>query len=270
MVRLEVKASLPLFKTELKKVWSRPILELAVILIALISVSGIPTLVQISVQKESQFTFQSLVINGVSNILTLQMLPLIILCAILMSLSFARDYEQGLMQSLLSSPIPRSSLFAIKFLAVIVPLTLLSWGFLFFFTILNYYSNSFFVIQIAIFALPIFFLSLMFYGGIATLVSLIIKRTIPSVLTALLAGFFFWFITTLNTDTIGRIAEYLSLTPYKAPIVVLNRTIGLSYPVETLENSLPLWIFIALTVIYACIFVFPTYFYFTRRFEVRE
>jgi ABC-type transport system involved in multi-copper enzyme maturation permease subunit len=263
-------ASLALFKAEIKKVWSRPILELAVVLIALISVSAIPTLVQIDVQSESQSAFQLMVISGVSDIMTQQMLPLVILCAILMSLSFARDYEQGLMQAVLSLPISRTSLFILKFLAVILPLTFLSWGFILFFSILNYYSNLFLVIQFAMFALPITFLTLMFYGGIATLVSLVLKRTIPSALTAMLTGFFFWFITILNTEAIGNMADYLALTPYKAPLVLLDRAMGLSYPAGTLENSLPLWTFAVLTLFYACIFVFPTYFYFSRRFEVRE
>jgi ABC-type transport system involved in multi-copper enzyme maturation permease subunit len=263
-------ASLALFKAEMKKVWSRPILELTVVLIALISVSAIPTLVQIGVQSESQSAFQLLVISGVSEIMTLQMLPLVIICTILMALSFARDYEQGLMQAVLSLPISRSSLFTLKFLAVIIPLTVLSWGLTLFFSILNYYLNLSLVIQFALFALPITFLSLMFYGGIATLVSLVLKRTIPAALTSMLAGFFFWFITILNTKAIGNIAEYLALTPYKAPLVLLDRAIGLSYPAGTLENNLPLWTFAILTLFYACIFVFPTYVYFSRRFEVRE
>lgn len=267
-----VNSSLALFKAEAKKIWSRPILELAVILIALISVSSIPTLIQIEAQSKSQLAFQSMVVNGISAIMTSQMQPLIILCSILMSLSFARDYEQGLMQSMLSLPISRTSLFTMKFLAVILPLTFLSWGFIIFFSILNYYSNLFLVIQFAIFALPIAFLSLMFYGGLATLVSLVIKRTIPSALTAMLAGFFFWFITTLDTQTIGNIAESLALTPYKAPLVLLDRTIGVrfKYLPGTLENSLPVWIFVTLTFIYASIFVLLSFVYFVRRFEVRE
>ncbi|MEM2081122.1 MAG: ABC transporter permease subunit [Candidatus Bathyarchaeia archaeon] len=264
------KAILALFKAELQKDWNTPILEFAVILMTLISISAIPTLVKISVQNDAYSTFRLMVINGVSDIVTSQMLPLIMLCAILMALSFARDYEQGLMQSLLSSPISRTSLFILKFLAVILPLTALSWGFLIFFLILSYYSNVSLVLEFSIIALPIIFLALMFYGGIATLASLVIKRAIPSVLTAMSAAFFFWFITTLKTEIIGSIAEYLALTPYKAPLVLLNRIIGLSYPVGTLENGLPLWTFAALTLFYACIFVFPTYVYFIRGFEVRD
>lgn len=271
MVNLQkVKTGSALLGIEMKKVWSRPILELSVILIALMSVSAIQTLNIIIIPSEAQSIFQSMVNNGVSNIMDLQMLPLIIVCSILISLSFARDYEQGLMQSLLSSPISRAKLYTIKLVAVLLPLTFLSWGFVFLFSALNYYSDFFVVIQSNLFVLPITFLSLMFYGGIATFVSLVIKRTIPSALTAMLAGFFFWFITTLNTDSIGSIADYLVLTPYKAPLVLLGRINGLSYPVGTIENSLPLWNLAFLVFFYAVIFVFPTFLYFTRRFEVRE
>jgi len=187
-----------------------------------------------------------------------------------MSLSFARDYEQGLMQSMLSLPISRTSLFTMKFLAVILPLTFLSWGFVIFFSILNYYSNLFLVIQFVIFALPIALLALMFYGGLATIVSLVIKRTIPSALTAMLTGFFFWFITTLDTQAIGNTAEYLALTPYKTPLVLLDRTMGVIFPPGSLEISLPIWVFVTLTLIYASIFVLLSFVYFVRRFEVRE
>ncbi|WNZ29196.1 MAG: ABC transporter permease [Candidatus Bathyarchaeota archaeon] len=265
-----VNSSLAFFKAEVKKVWSRPILELAVVLLAVISFSGIQTLVWVGAQSQSQLGFQELIVNGVSAIMSRQMQPLIILCSILMSLSFARDYEQGLLQSMLSLPISRSSLFATKFLAVILPLTFLSWGFILFFSMLNYYSNPVLVIQFSIVALPIAFLSLLFYGGLATLISLMLKRTIPSALTAMLAGFFFWFITTLDTQTIGNTAGFLFLTPYKAPLVLLDRTIGVRYPPGSFESSLPIWIFATLTVIYALILVFPSFVYFVRRFEVRE
>lgn len=265
-----VNSSFAFFKAEMKKVWSRPILELAVILIAIISFSAISTLVWVGAQSQSQLEFQTLVVNGISAILNRQMQPLIILCSILMALSFARDYEQGLLQSMLSLPISRSSLFATKFLAVIIPLTFLSWGFIILFSMLNYYSNPVLVIQFSIIALPIAFLSLLFYGGLATLISLILKRTIPSALTAMLAGFFFWFITTLNTQTIGNTAGFLSLTPFKAPLVLLDRTIGVQGLPGSLESSLPIWIFVTLTTIYAIILVFPSFIYFVRRFEVRE
>ena len=269
-MRIDISTFLVLFGAEMKKVWNRPILELTIVLLGLISVSSIQTLTQISVSTEATVAFQSLVVNGVSGIITQQMLPLIILCSILMSLSFARDYEQGLMQTLLSSPVSRASFFIAKFIAVILPLACLAWGFVVFFIALNYYSNIFLVLQFTAMAFPFILLSLFFFGSIAALVSLAIKRTIPSALTCMLIGLFFWFITTLTYDTIGTIANYLVLTPYKAPLITLDRLIGINYSAETVAGSLPAWNFAFLTLLYACIILFPTYLYFTRRFEIRE
>ncbi len=50
------KAILALFKAEMQKDWNTPILEFAVILMTLISISAIPTLVKISVQNEAYST----------------------------------------------------------------------------------------------------------------------------------------------------------------------------------------------------------------------
>jgi ABC-type transport system involved in multi-copper enzyme maturation permease subunit len=263
-----------LFKAEVRKAWSFPILEFAVGFVALVAINRVPALLDVALQSEFQSSFNSWVADALSSNITSQMLPLVILCGILVSLSFARDYEQGLMQTLLSSPVSRASVFIIKFLAVVIPLTLISWVVTLLILVLNFYSDAatvFTVIQFATVALPITFLALTFYAGLATLIALTIKRTIPTVLTSILLGFSAWFITELNTDAIGGIANYLALTPYRAPLVSLGRTLGLTYsPPDALENVLPTWNFIGLTVFYALVFVIPMYLYFTRRFEVRE
>jgi ABC-2 type transport system permease protein len=268
------KTNLALFKTEIRKAWSFPILELAVGFVALVSITTVKPLLDVAVQSSFQSSFNSWVAEALSSNIGSQMLPLAILCGILVSLSFARDYEQGLMQTLLSSPVSRSAIFTIKFLAVVVPLTLVSWVVTLLILVLNFYSSAtavLTVIQFASLALPITLLALMFFGGLATLIALAVKRTIPAALTSMLIGFAVWFITTLKPEAIGNIANYLALTPYKAPLVALGRMLGLTYsPRDALENVLPAWNFLGLAVFYALMFVIPMYLYFTRRFEVRE
>jgi ABC-type transport system involved in multi-copper enzyme maturation permease subunit len=271
------KTSLALFRAEVKKAWGFPILELAVGFVALVSIPTINPLLEATLPNAFQSSFNSLVAETLTMNINSQMLPLTILCGILISLSFARDYEQGLMQTVMSSPVSRSSIFIIKFLAVIIPLTLTSWAVTLLLLVLNFYSDAaavFTVIQITAWALPITLLALMFYGGLATLTALAIKRTIPAALTSMLLGFSFWFITTLKPESIGDIANYLALTPYKAPLVALSRIFEVPImppaPPEALENVLPAWNFLGLTVFYALVFVIPMYLYFTRRFEVRE
>jgi ABC-2 type transport system permease protein len=268
------KTNLALFKTEIRKAWSFPILELAVGFVTLVSITTVKPLLDVAVQSSFQSSFNSWVAEALSSNIGSQMLPLAILCGILVSLSFARDYEQGLMQTLLSSPVSRSAIFTIKFLAVVVPLTLVSWVVTLLILVLNFYSSAtavLTVIQFASLALPITLLALMFFGGLATLIALAVKRTIPAALTSMLLGFAVWFITTLKPEAIGNIANYLALTPYKAPLVALGRMLGLTYsPRDALENVLPAWNFLGLAVFYALMFVIPMYLYFTRRFEVRE
>ena len=264
---------LTLLKAEIRKVWSRPIFELAVGLVFLISLNSVPTLVEIMPLAEFQSTFNSMIVDALSDNMGSQMLPLVLLCGILVSLSFARDYEQGLMQTLMSLPISRASIFIVKFVAVVVPLTVLSWGVTVLVILLNFHSNvtaTLMTIQLTAWALPITLLAVTFYAGLAAMISLAVRRTIPSALTTMLTGFFVWFITTLQTDTIGDLANYLVFTPYKAPIVALGRVLGIIYPETGLENALPAWGFLALIVFYALMFLVPTYLYFTQRFEVRE
>jgi hypothetical protein len=114
-----------------------------------------------------------------------------------------------------------------------------------------------------------------------------IKRTIPAVLTALLANFFFWFPSTMSTASLlwegAGYANYLCLTPYKGALVFLDKLLGIvpigldSIPAngslrlaDALEFSLPAGSFAVLLVFYALVLVIPMFVYFTRRFEICE
>jgi ABC-type transport system involved in multi-copper enzyme maturation permease subunit len=207
------------------------------------------------------------------------LLPLVVMCSVLMALSFARDYETGLTQSILSLPVSRKMFFVAKFFAIILPLTLLSWGFITFFAGLTFYPEFWLVLKSSLFAVPVIFLILMFCGGIGVLGSLIIKRTIPSVLAVLLVSIFFWYPTTINTvyalmEGVGY-AKYLCLTPYKGALVFLDKLIGytpmaIMAPEGVLEFSLSTSSFGILVIFYACILVIPLFVYFCRRFEICE
>ncbi len=264
--------NLTLLKAELQKVWSRPIFELTLGLVFLISLNSTSTLFEIATQSDLQSKFSTLVAESFVNIMSFQMLPLVLFCGLIVSLSFARDYEQGQMQTLLSLPVSRASLFAVKFAAVVIPLALVSWGVTVFVVLLNFSTaaNNLVVIQSAAWALPITFLAVMFYAGLAVVISLALKRTIPSVLTTLITGFFVSFVTTLRVEVIGDIANYLVFTPYKAPTVALGRVLGMRYPEAGYENALPAWGFLVLIVFYALLLLVPAYLYFTRKFEVKE
>ena len=262
-----------LLKAELRKVWGSPILEMAVGLIFLIALASVQTMVEIMMLTKFQSAFNSLVIEAIVKIVSSQMTPLVIISGILVSLSFARDYEQGLMQTLLSLPVSRASIFTVKFVAVVVPLTLLSWGITVFILLLNFWStitNNLMVIQLASWALPTTFLAVMFYAGLAAMIALALKKTIPAVLTTVIIGFILSFISGLNSRMIGAIADYLVFTPYKAPIVTLERVFGVTKTEPGLETALPPWGFFLLIIFYAVVFLVPTYFYFTKRFEVKE
>jgi ABC-type transport system involved in multi-copper enzyme maturation permease subunit len=265
---------LALLKAEMRKVWGRPIFELAVALVFFISLNSVQTLFEITTVSGFESQFNRILPQSIIAITGAQMLPMVLLCGILVSLSFARDYEQGQIQTLLSLPISRTSLFTIKFVAVVLPLTLLSWGLTLFVLLLNYCSNAtsnLVVIQSASWALPVTFFAVMFYAGLAAMIALALKRTIASTLTTVLAGFFVWFITTLTPEMLGSIADYLVFTPYKAPIMTLERVFGISLMHEPgLETTVPPWGFFLLLIFYAVVFLVPTYIYFTKKFEVKE
>ena len=265
--------NLTLLKTEVRRIWGFPILELAVGFLALISVTTIPTLQDIVIQSEAQATFNMMVANAVYNTVTAQMLPIGLFCGILVALSFAKDYEQGLMQTLLSSPLSRSSVFIVKFAAVVVPLTLLSWGITTFMVCLNFSISGATVplmLQVASASLLTTFLAVIFYGGLATLISLAVKRTIPAALTVTIISFLMYFVTTLKTQTIGSLADYIAVTPFKAPLLGLGKMLGLTFTENTLESSLSAGSFLLVGLVYGLAFLVPMYLYFTRRFEIRE
>ncbi|MGD2066782.1 MAG: ABC transporter permease subunit [Candidatus Bathyarchaeota archaeon] len=261
-----------LLKADMRKVWSRPTFELAVGLVFFMSITSVQTLFKVTTVTGLDSAFNTIVTDFLVRIINTQMLPLVILSGILVSLSFARDYEQGLMQTLLSLPVSRTSIFTVKFVAIVLPLTLLSWGITLFIMVMNYFTaaNGLLVLQVTFWALPVTLFAVMFYAGLASLIALALKKTITSTLTTVLAGFFVSFITTLTPEVLGPIADYLVFSPYAAPLWTLKRVLDIRNPEPGLEVNLPPWGFFLLIIFYAVVFLVPTYLYFTKRFEVRE
>ena len=245
---------------------------------ALMSVSSIAPFTQIVQKTISAQVFQSMIAQSVSATVSSLMLPLIIMCAILTSLSFARDYEQGMMQSTLSLPVSRKLYFITKFAAVILPLTLLAWFFTTFFVIITFYSNALLALQLSFFALPVSFLFLMFCGSLGVLIALTIKRTIPTVLATMLTNFFLWFTASVNTSYAlsvgGDFANYLALNPYKTSLIFLNKLLNFkemtASQTGTFESTLPVEFYGILAIVYAFILTIPIFIYFYRRFEICE
>jgi ABC-type transport system involved in multi-copper enzyme maturation permease subunit len=272
-------AKLALLKTELRRVWGFPVLELASGFLAFLAVTMIYTLQEISIQSQAQDTFNRIVVNAVYNTMSAQFLPIGLFCGILVALSFARDYEQGLMQTLLSSPLSRSTVFIVKFVAVTVPLTLLTWGITMFMVTLNYslgVATVSLLLEVAAASLLTTFLAVFFFGGLATFVALTVKRTIPTTLATMMLGFLLYFVTSLRSETIGSLANYTAVTPFKASLLGLGKLLGadtsmaVSLAEGTLETSVPTVGFLAIVLLYGLALVVPMYLYFTRRFEVRE
>ncbi len=272
-------AKLVLLKTEVRRVWGFPVLELVVGFLAFIAVTTIYALQEITSQSEAQAIFNGLVVDSVYDTMSAQLLPIGLFCGILVALSFARDYEQGLMQTLLSSPLSRSTVFIVKFVAVTVPLTLLTWGVTMFMITLNYSLGGATVsllLQVGATALLTTFLSVFFFGGLATSIALTVKRTIPTVLATMMIGFLMYFITTLRAETIGSLANYIAVTPFKASLLGLGKLLGadsmraVGLAENTLETSMPAIGFLAIALVYVLALMIPMYLYFTRRFEIRE
>jgi hypothetical protein len=277
---VSVRAGLSLLRAELGKVWGKPILEITVALMVVLTLISVQPITDIFSHSEFSSVFQDALTRSVSTTVASLMLPWVIMCGVLMALSFARDYESGLMQSILSVPVSRRLFFVVKFFAIVLPLVLLSWVFTTFFVGLTFYTSPWLVLQCCFFALPVSFLSLMFCGGLGVLVALVVKRTIPAVLTSLLANFFVWYPATIPTEMALRdgvgYANYLCLTPQKGALVFLDRLLGIvprgltPQIADALEYTLPTYSFAVLLFFFACILVIPMFVYFCRRFEICE
>ncbi len=262
-----------LLKAELQKVWNRPIFELALALVFLMAVGNSTTLYDITIQPDMQSALTGLVAESLIRNIKSQMMPLVLFSGLLVSLSFAQDYEQGLIQTLFSLPVSRATIFVVKFVAIAVPLTLLSWGATLIVMFLNFQSTVVLgtvMFQLTAYVLPITLLAIMFYAGLGAIVSLIVKRTTKAAFISILMGLFFWFISQLEEWSIGSLAQYMVFTPFKAPIVTLGRVIGVKYAEGAAENALPAWGFLGLIIFYVLVFLVPTYLYFTKKFEVEE
>jgi hypothetical protein len=133
------------------------------------------------------------------------------------------------------------------------------------------------MLQVAATSLLTTSLAVFFFGGLATLIALTVKHTIPTVLTTMMIGFLMFFVTTLRAETIGStLANFIAITPFKASLLGLGKLLGadtarvVGLAENTLETSIPAVGFLAITLVYVLTLVVPMYLYFTRRFEVRE
>jgi len=116
-----------LLKAETERVWSRPVLELTSILVFLSSLSAVAPLVSVIPPDRLQAEMFSKIVDSITLYADSLTLFLGLICAVLATLSFAKDYEQGLLQTLLSLPLSRSLVFVSKLIAVTVPITLIAW-----------------------------------------------------------------------------------------------------------------------------------------------
>jgi hypothetical protein len=276
---VSARANLALLRAEVGKVWASPILEITVALMAVMTLMSVQPITELVRHSDFSSVFRSAVMGSVSATAASLMLPWVIMCGVLMALSFARDYESGLMQSVLSTPVSRKTFFTVKFFAVVLPLMLLSWLLTTFFVGLSFYSDLLMVLRFSLCVLPVSFLSLMFCGGLGVLVALVVKRTIPAVLTSLLANFFIWYPANIDTEWLLRegvgYVNYLCLTPHEGALVFLDRLLGIvpmgiSQIEDALQFTLSTSSFAVLLIFYACVLVIPLFVYFIRRFEVCE
>lgn len=258
-----------LIKAELEKIWARPIFEVTVGLILLACAGSTMQLVYLIPQNR----FQELFFSGIAYLVILIVdqlgFYLGLICSILVTLSFSRDYELGLLQTLMSLPVSRRSIIAIKFIAIVVPLTISAWGILIFLLGLNFYYELAILLQIALPALAILFIATSFFYCVATLISLTIKRTLPSVLVSLSLALVL-FVLSKSPRMIGNFTLYAPLT---APVMILSRIwdVRIYYQLSLAAEFLPsAWFFLSLTLIYCLVPIAFAYFYFTRVFEVSE
>lgn len=256
-----------LFKAELGKSWRRPTLELTIALLALIGAGTITDDVYLSsLDRLDKELFRRI---SYTTVVSFQQLELLmgLLCSILASLSFARDYEQGLLQTLMSLPISRTRLFLAKLLAIVVPLTVVSWVYIGFFLGLNYYFVPITLLKVLLPILFTIFVTLVFYFGIASIISIKIKKTLPSVITSSMIVMALFI---LQLSSPASLEGYITYTPYLAPIMYLARTFNLRYLNVPIDVHQPAWIFMGLMILYALAFTVIPHLIFTRYFEVRE
>ena len=90
----------------------------------------------------------------------------------------------------------------------------------------------------------------------------------------MIIGFLMYYVTTLRAETIGSLANYIAVTPFKASLLGLGKLLGadsarvVGLAENTLESSVPAIGFLAIVLVYGLALVTPMYLYFTRRFEI--
>lgn len=250
-----------LLKAEFGKSWRRPILELAVVLVAVIAVGAAENKVFIrKLDNPNVDLFEEMANTAVVSFSWLELLTGVI-CSILTALSFARDYDQGLIQTLPSLHISRERLFLTKLIAIVVPLTVISWGYTAFSLGLNYYFAPAGLLKIILLELFMSYVTLVLYFGIASTVFLTIRRRVPSAIASSIIVIVLFILS---------FKEYVWYSPYQAPMTFLAKIFNITYLNVPLDPNQPAWIFMSLMISYAIASTLVPYMFFTRYLEVRE
>lgn len=258
-----------LLKAEAERVWSRPVLELTLVLVFLLSMSAIQPLISIIPPDRLETEVFSIAADSITLYAETLTLFLSIICAILAALSFAKDYEQGLLQTLLSLPLSRSLIFASKLIAITAPITLLAWATMALSLYLNFYFLPNALIKAILPALPIFFVISLLSYSIATLISLATKRILPSILASSAMVLVLFFVSNPPVGTYGTFG-YIPYTPLKAPVMTLMRVFGESYSSIVIEDLPSTWLLLTLSLTYVFVPLIVSYLFFTRKLEVKQ
>jgi len=258
-----------LLKAETERVWSRPVLELTSILVFLLSLSVAP-LVSVIPPDRLQAEIFSKIVGFITLYADSLTLFLGLICAVLGTLSFAKDYEQGLLQTLLSLPLSRSLVFVSKLIAVTVPITLIAWVTMVFSLSLSFYFALDIVFRTAFYVLPIIFIISLLSFSLATLISLLAKRILPSILASTASILILFMISNPPMATLGDF-RYLAYTPLRAPVMTLIRVFGESYFGSNVLEALPeTGTLLTLSLTYALVPLFFAFLYFTRKLEIKQ
>ena len=260
-------------KAEFKNIWSSWLLEISIFIPLFSCLIYNPHLFGIFPYEDVGIAIQEMITARTISVFHSALTFMIVICSAVSAISFARDYEKGLLQTLFSLPLSRTEIFLSKMLSIVLVSSIIVSISLTITLILDFYFAVSYLLKPILIGFLMAFAPLFFYFSLSAFIALIIRKTVASTVISIVLSYMLQALPPALSD----INYYM---PDKIPIFMLCKLLGYrstpsfhsgyGLPSTLLANAPSIELLLILLVIYSIGMMTVTYTYFIKKMELAE
>lgn len=264
--------NIEILKAEFRNIWSSLLLEISIITPLFISLIYNPHLFYIFPYKDVNIVIHEIVAIRTTSIFHSTLTFTIIICSVASAISFSKDYERGVLQTLLSLPLSRTEIFLSKILPIIVVSTIIVSISLSVTLILDFHFTMLYILKPICIGFLLALTPLTFFSSLSTFIALLTKRTLASTVISIILSY----ILQISPPVLSPINYYM---PDKIPVFILFKMMsikesshgfysGYGLPLTLLTNAPSIELLLILSLTYSICMMLVTYLYFVKGVEL--